>query len=63
MQAETLLERIKQLPPERIREVEDFIDFISQRDERLLVKAATKMSQDAFREVWDNEENAAYDRL
>lgn len=63
MQAETLLEKIKQLPPERIREVEDFIDFISQRDERLLVKAATKMSQDAFREVWDNEENAAYDRL
>lgn len=44
-----------------IREVEDFIDFISQRDERLLVEAATKMSQDAFREVWDNEENAAYD--
>lgn len=63
MQAEKLLEKIKQLPPERIREVEDFIDFISQRDERLLVEAATKMSQDAFREVWDNEENAAYDRL
>lgn len=63
MQTESLIEKIKSLPPERISEVEDFVDFIAERDERRLVQAATKMSEDSFRNVWDNEEDAAYDRL
>jgi len=63
MQTETLIEKIKSLPPERINEVEDFVDFIAERDERRLVQAATKMSEESFRNVWDNEEDAAYDRL
>ncbi len=63
MQTESLIEKIKSLPPERINEVEDFIDFIAERSERRLVQAATKLSEDAFRQVWDNEEDAAYDRL
>lgn len=32
MQTETLIEKIKSLPPERIAEVEDFVDFIAQRN-------------------------------
>ena len=32
MQTETLIEKIKQLPPERISEVEDFVDFIAGRN-------------------------------
>lgn len=63
MQVEELLEKIKNLPPERIAEVEDFVDFLAQRDDRRLVRAAARMSEDSFREVWDNEEDAAYDRL
>ena len=63
MQAETLIEKIKSLPPEQIGEVENFVDFISERAERRLVQAATKMSEDAFQQVWDNDEDAAYDRL
>jgi hypothetical protein len=63
MQVEELLEKIKSLPPERIAEVEDFVDFLAQRDDRRLVEAAARMSEDSFREVWDNEEDAAYDRL
>jgi hypothetical protein len=63
MQVEELLEKIKNLPPERMAEVEDFVDFLAQRDDRRLVEAATRMSEDSFREVWDNEEDAAYDRL
>jgi hypothetical protein len=63
MQTETLIEKIKSLPPERISEVEDFVDFIAERDERRLVQAATKLSEESFREVWDNEEDAAYDSL
>ena len=63
MQTESLIEKIKSLPPERINEVEDFVDFIAERAERRLVKTATKMSEESFRNVWDNEEDAAYDRL
>jgi hypothetical protein len=32
MQTETLFEKIKSLPPERIVEIEDFVDFIVQRN-------------------------------
>lgn len=63
MQNEKLIEKINGLPPERVAEVEDFVDFISQRDERRLVQAATKLSEDAFRQVWDNEEDSVYDQL
>jgi Protein of unknown function (DUF2281) len=60
---EELIEKIKRLPPERIAEVEDFVDFIAQRDERRLVQAAAKLSEDAFGRVWDNEEDSVYDQL
>jgi hypothetical protein len=63
MQVEELLEKIKSLPRERIAEVEDFVDFLVQRDDRQLVQAATRMSEDSFREVWDNEKDAAYESL
>ena len=62
MNSEELIEKIRNLPPERIAEVEDFIDFIAQRDERRLVKAAAKLSEDAFSKVWDNEEDSVYDQ-
>lgn len=63
MHTESLIEKIKNLPPERITEVEDFVDFISERAERRLVQAATKMSENSFQQVWDSEEDAAYDCL
>jgi len=61
-----LLEKIKRLPPEKAAEVEDFVDFLSQREsdrERELARAATRLSEDAFAKVWDNEDDADYDRL
>jgi len=64
MQEQTLIEKIQTLPPERIAEVEDFVDFLRLREEdRQLVRAAAKMSEAAFREVWDNPADAAYDKL
>jgi hypothetical protein len=60
---EELIEKISNLPPERIAEVEDFVDFIAQRDERGLVQAAAKLSEDSFRQVWDNQEDSVYDEL
>ena len=34
MQEQTLIEKIKSLPPEKVAEVEDFVDFIVQRNTR-----------------------------
>jgi hypothetical protein len=61
---QTLLEKIKQLPPQRMAEVEDFVDFLrSREDERRLVNAAASASEASFAQVWDNDEDAAYDRM
>ena len=59
-----LISKIRVLPPERLMEVEDFIDFLRQADEdRQLRQAAARLSEDAFSKVWDNPEDAEYDRL
>jgi hypothetical protein len=60
----TLIEKIRQLPPDKQAEVEDFIDFLSQREEdRRLTQAAARLSEEPFRQVWDNEVDSAYDEL
>ena len=59
-----LIEKIRQLPPRRVAEVEDFVDFLHAReDEQRLTHAATKASEASFASVWDNDEDAAYDRM
>jgi hypothetical protein len=64
MQQQTLIRKIETLSPARIAEVEDFVDFLRQRDEdRRLTEAATRLSAAAFHEVWDNEDDEDYDRL
>ena len=61
---QVLIEKLKRLPPERIAEVEDFVDFLHSRDEaRGLARASTKASEATFAKVWDNEDDAAYDKL
>jgi hypothetical protein len=60
----SFIEKIRSLPPEKLVEVEDFVDFLKMRDEdRLVAHAATKLSEDSFRQVWDNPDDAEYDRL
>ncbi|MHB1231791.1 MAG: hypothetical protein ACYCZQ_04295 [Burkholderiales bacterium] len=59
-----LIEKLKGLPPERLAEVEDFVDFLRGRDdERRLTRAAAKLAEGAFNKAWDNENDAEYDRL
>ena len=48
---------------EKVAEVEDFVEFLAQRDDRQLTQAAAKLAKKAFRKVWDNPVDAAYDRL
>ena len=63
MQEKELIEKIKGLPPDKIAEVVDFVDFLAHRDDRALVQAASKTSEPAFAKVWDNPDDAEYDNL
>ena len=61
-----LLDKIRNLSYDKIIEVEDFIDFLYQRQtdsEQNLVIAATKLSEASFSKVWDNPEDSEYDNL
>lgn len=59
-----LLAKIRRLPPERVAEVEDFVDFLRQRDEeRGATDAAARLSEASFAQVWENPDDADYDQL
>jgi len=58
------MEKIRSLSADKVLEVEDFIDFLRQRTaDRHLVQAAARLSEDSLRKVWDNPDDADYDRL
>jgi hypothetical protein len=59
-----LMEKIITLPPEKVAEVEDFVDFLRLRlEDHRLTQAAMKLSEEAFQMVWDNPDDAVYDKL
>ncbi len=59
-----LIDKIRQLPQQRLAELEDFIDFLRTRDaDRRLAQAAAGASAASFAAVWDNAEDEAYDRM
>jgi hypothetical protein len=61
---ELLLAKIRALPPDKVAEVDDFIDFIRRRvDDEALKRAARQLSEAPFRKVWDNPEDAVYDEF
>jgi hypothetical protein len=63
-QQEPLFEKIRALSPEKRAELEDFVDFLRQRDEdRRLADAVTRASEGSFAKVWDNDSDADYDNL
>lgn len=59
-----LLDKILRLSPEKVAEVEDFVDFLHQREEeRATLQAVTRASESTFAKAWDNPDDAEYDRL
>jgi len=61
---QAILEKIRSLPTDRVGQVADFIDFLIQRgQDRLLTRAASALSEFSYENVWDNPEDADYDRL
>jgi hypothetical protein len=62
---QALLEKLRHLPPEQVVEVENFVDFLAQRqaEEHRLTQAASRLAEPAFAHIWDNPDDADYDRL
>ena len=59
-----LFDKIRKLTPEKVAEVEDFVDFLRQRQtDRQLTSAVTTLGEPAFAQVWDNPDDAEYDQL
>jgi len=64
MSRQTLTQKIRNLPPERVAEVETFVDLLTVRDhDRRLTEAAMRLSEDASCAVWNNADDAEYDSL
>jgi hypothetical protein len=62
--APDLFAKIRELPPDKISEVEDFVDFLrSKGEESATAQAVTGLSEQAFAKVWDNPDDAEYDNL
>jgi hypothetical protein len=61
---QALIEKLNTLPIARLREVEDFVDFLRSKDQDgALFRAATAASEPAFAAVWNNPEDDVYDAV
>ncbi|MFW5825586.1 MAG: DUF2281 domain-containing protein [Marinobacter sp.] len=59
-----VVRKLEHLPPERLAEVEDFIDFLSQKDrEHDTRQDFARGAEASFQRVWDNDDDAEYDKL
>ena len=61
---QALIRKIRELPDDKVAEVEDFVDFLRERTlDRALTTAAARLSSGSFVRVWDNPDDADYDSL
>jgi hypothetical protein len=61
-----ILTQIRQLSLDKIQQLEEFIDQLSQsknNPDQYLTSAASKLSESVFAKIWDNAEDAEYDNL
>jgi len=61
-----ILTQIRQLSPDKIQKLEEFIDQLSQpknNSDQYLTLAASKLSESVLTKIWDNTEDAEYDIL
>jgi hypothetical protein len=63
-QLDHVLGKLQGLAPHRLLEVEDFIDFLKQRDdERSFTQAVQAASEPVLDQIWNNPDDAEYDQL
>lgn len=59
-----LIDKMKQLSPRYLAAVENFVDFLRTReDDQRVTQAAAKVAEASFAAAWNNDEDAAYDRM
>jgi hypothetical protein len=64
LDSQLLVKKLMSLPPARIEEVADFIDFLASRErETALTREAAQASAASFGAVWRNPEDDVYDEL
>lgn len=63
-QVQKMIEKLEHLSEDRLAEVSDFIDFLQFKDQEIRLRSDfTKASDETFSKIWDNEDDAQYDRL
>lgn len=64
LEKELLYKKIKRLPDKFIPDVFSYILFLESRDEsNSFTKSAQAVSEKSFAKVWDNDEDAVYDKF
>ena len=59
-----LFEKINALPSDRIAEIEDFVEFLSERERgRALSRIALTASAPTFNRIWSNPDDDIYDNI
>ena len=50
------------MPPDKVSEIIDFVDFLSQRQQQQsLTNSITQLSEAAFEKIWDRPEDDDYE--
>ena len=61
---EKLKKEIDVLPEDILQDIYDFVKFLEFRRERdIFRKVSEKRSEESFKKIWNNEEDAIYDSL
>lgn len=64
MQEQRVIEKLRQLVPEQMLLVENFIDSLkAQNSDAAITLAAAKLSETVLQQIWDNQDDAEYDKL
>lgn len=63
VQLEQLVQKLQSLPPQRVSEVENFIDSLRQHEKIASTQAALNAAETLLEEIWGNADDAHYDRL
>jgi hypothetical protein len=58
-----LIAKVRDLSPGQVTAVFHFIEKLAHQQDTLLTQAAAATSEPSFAAVWENDEDAAYDRL
>jgi hypothetical protein len=63
LREQALMRKLQDLPREKVAEVEDFVDYLRRNPDASHTNFEARLSEAVLRRIWDNPEDAEYDRL